>query len=180
MSGSILPDVADGASISDADLFYSTQSGVDKKVTGAQIKAYATPPGTSALIASAIGVDLNTADDTAMTLSAFAAGKFFVVDYVLVTNPSIPLDTAVADVWSAAAGTGQQYSNVGAIFVDALVNPRDWVVGQGSAGAGPTKATLTSTASLGTMLNTAPIVNVNTPQGAAATADFYVYGRVFP
>src|SRR5579859_632436 len=53
--------------------------------------AASAPVGTSALIASAIAVDLNATGDTPMTMSAFATGKFFVVDYALITNPSIDL-----------------------------------------------------------------------------------------
>lgn len=169
MSGSILPDVADGASISDADLFYSTQSGVDKKVTGAQIKAYATPPGTSALIASAIGVDLNTADDTAMTLSAFATGKFFVVEWCIATNADAVLTTVQAGIFSGAGATGQIYGGNSTL---PLTDPRDWQTIPGS--------NTLSGGSLSTMQNTVPFVNVGTPEGAPATADFYVYGRVFP
>jgi hypothetical protein len=125
------------------------------------------PVGTSALIASAIGVDLNTVGDTVMTLSAFASGKYFVVDYPLVTNPSVSLDTAVANVWSGADGTGQSYGSFNNLAL--LVNPRDWIEAAGGA-------TITGN---GTMQNTPPIVNVSTPQGSAATADFYIYGRVF-
>jgi hypothetical protein len=128
------------------------------------------PSGTSALIASAIGVDLNTAGDTPMTLSAFATGKFFVVDYVLATNASTSLTAVVGTVTSGAGGTGQQYWPA-TLGLSSLVVPRDWMT--------PLGANTTAGGSDGTMQNTAPIVNVSVPQGAPATADFYVYGRVF-
>lgn len=170
MSGSVLGGLTAGGDIADADLFYATQSGADRKVTGAQVRAYISP-GASILIASAIGVDLNTAGDTAMTVSAFATGKFFVVDYCLWTNPDATLTTVEGRISSGAGGTGQSYANF-AGDSSGLANPRDWqtVFSNNVAfNGGP-----------GTMQNTAPIVNVATPEGSAATADFYVYGRVFP
>jgi hypothetical protein len=140
-------------------------------------------PGASALIASAIGVDLNATGDTAMTLSAFATGKFFAVDYVLVTNPSVSLSTAVAGVWSGAAGTGNQYGGAAGnanIPLAALVNPRDYMMLAGASSLVELVFAILTSSDVGsTMLDTAPIVNVSTAQGAPATADFYVYGRVF-
>lgn len=126
--------------------------------------------GVPALIASAIGVDLNTAGDTVMTVTAFAAGKFFVVDFCLVTNPSISLTAVVAGVWGGPMGTGQQY--LASNNLSALVNPRDWSSGFG--------LNVVLGSQNGTMNATAPIVNVSTPQGDPATVDFYVFGHVFP
>lgn len=129
------------------------------------------PPGTSALIASAIGVDLNTAADTAMTLSAFATGKFYIVDYAIATNADSSITTAHAGVWSGAAGTGQNFMAPNSGFSGTLVNPTDWALnfGLNTAIAGTN----------GGLVNSAPFVNVSVPQGSAATADFYVFGRVF-
>lgn len=140
------------------------------------ISGGAAPAGVSALIASAIGVNLNETGDTTMTLSSFATGSYFVVDFVLATNASISLDTAQADTWSGAGGTGQQYSNL-SDGLNTLVNPRDWYTN--SSTGGQVNATNGSNGSIGTMQNTAPIVNVSVPQGAPATADFYVFGRLF-
>lgn len=124
--------------------------------------------GTSALIASAIGVNLNATGDTAMTLSAFATGKFFVVDYGLMTNCSIGSVVAAPSIWSAAGATGQSYAS---FATDTISVPRDWVIsGTANAAWG---------GEFGTMQSTTPLVNVGEPQGAPATADFYVYGRVF-
>lgn len=128
------------------------------------------PPGTSALIASAIGVDLNTAGDTTMTLSAFATGKFFVVDYSLWTNPSDALTTVEWAIGSGAGATGQSYA-VQDGPPEGLTDPRDWQVvfgNQVAVNAGP-----------GTMQNTAPVLAVTVEEGSAATADFYIYGRIF-
>lgn len=125
--------------------------------------------GGSVLIASKTGVNLNATGDTTMTLSAFATGKFFVVDYVLATNASTALTTAVVGVFSGAAGSGQEYR--GSSTMEDLATARSWAVpsfGQN---------TVMGTFHAGTMLNTAPIVNVATPEGAPATADFYVFGR---
>lgn len=127
------------------------------------------PPGTSALIASAISVDLNAAGDTAMTLSAFATGNFFVVEWCIATNADAVLTTVQAGIFSGAGATGQIYGGNGTL---PLTDPRDWQTIPGS--------NTLSGGSLSTMQNTVPFVNVGTPEGAPATADFYVYGRVFP
>jgi hypothetical protein len=136
------------------------------------ISSGSAPAGIPALIASAASVDVNTAGDTTMTLSAFAAGNYFVADYALATNPSVPLSAAAAAVWSGAGGTGQQYMNASfGGFATALQNRRDWYAPPGD--------NTPLNAGFGTMQNTAPIVNVSTPEGSPATVDFYVYGRVF-
>lgn len=162
------------ATLDGSELVDGVQAGGNVKITTQAIADLAGgAPGTSALIASAIGVDLDTAGDTASTLSAFATGKFFVVDYCLATNPSTDLtggNFSVA-VSSGAGGSGQLYGGVAA-GTGSLVNPRDWI-------QAALQNTVLANGTGGTMQNTAPIVNVDTPNGAAATADFYVYGRVF-
>lgn len=127
------------------------------------------PPGTSALIATAIGVDLNTVGDTVMTLSAFATGKHYFTDYSVLKNPSGTTLTVSVGVWDTAGGTGQ---NWGQFNQNGLpVGPLNLVGSGGSLGIGNGGNIIAP--------NTAPIVNVSTPEGAPSTADFYVYGRVF-
>ena len=126
--------------------------------------------GESALIASATGVNMNAAGDTAMTLSAFASGKFYTTDYTIIINPGADISATTVGVWSAAGGTGQNYG----LFAPATLNTAGVHNFEGSAGINAV-----SGGANGVMQNTAPLVNVSTPQGAPATADFYVYGRVF-
>jgi hypothetical protein len=142
------------------------------------------------LIASAIGVDLNALGDTVMTLSSFAAGHNYLVDYVLVTNPSVPVaSSVVAGVWQGAGATGQSYTgsytteeNVPLSNYGNFNNPLDFVIlgGRVSVFGGFLVSALTGNGWGGTSANTPPIVNVSGTQGSPATVDFYVYGRLYP
>lgn len=76
MSGSTLPNLTAGAAISDADLFYSTQSGADRKITGAQVKALggiadvtSTYTSNGAIALTDVLSVLNSAGALAMTLA---------------------------------------------------------------------------------------------------------------
>lgn len=130
------------------------------------------PTNESVLLATVIGVNLNAAaTDTVSTFEPWVSGANVVIDAVIVTNPSRSMTTATIGVFSAVSAGGQSYMANQAIT--ALVNPRDYVR------VGPSTANTTTGAisSSGTALSTPPVVRCGTAQGAAATADVYIYGR---
>lgn len=128
----------------------------------------------SGRIAFLTGVDLNTATtDHVMTMDPHVSGRYYIIDYVVFTNPSVSLTTATAGVFSAAAGSGTIIAN-GALA--ALVGIRDTLsafVASASTVTGVISKAYTS-------LATAPIFRVGTAQGAPATCDVFVFGRVMP
>jgi hypothetical protein len=116
--------------------------------------------GKTGLLGSVTGVNLNVgATDTPITM----VSANYIVTSVIVTNASINLTTATSGVFNAAAG-------VGALAADQVLTAL-------------TTSTKFLDATLGgvalTDLQTAATLyaRCGTPQGAAATADFYVFGR---
>jgi hypothetical protein len=133
------------------------------------------PRGESALIASLIGADMNSAHtDQAMVLDAFVSGRYFIVDYFIFTNPSINLTTATCGVFTATGGTGQTLFASRAL--SGLTAAHLYLQAGPEAAATATGA-ISATA---TAIDTAPLVYVGTAQGAAATCDVYAYGRLLP
>jgi hypothetical protein len=130
------------------------------------------PINESVLLAVALGVNLNSGNtDTQAVLEPWVSGADFIVDSVIVTNPSRSMTTATVGVFSAASAGGQAFMANQAIT--ALVNPKDYVR------VGPSSASTTTGAisANGTAIASAPFVRCGTAQGAAATADVYIYGR---
>jgi len=120
------------------------------------------------LLAYKVGVNMNTTNDQALTLSATvpASGSRVIIENVIVTNASISLTTAAGGFYTAASkgGTavvaaGQAYSSLDAAtkFLKCTV-------------------TVNATASgLSTLY-----LALTSAQGQAATADVYVTGYIFP
>jgi hypothetical protein len=107
------------------------------------------------------GVNLNATGDTPVQI---ICSTTFSVSNVILTNASISLTNALAGVFTAPAAGGT------AIVANAAL----------SAATGPTivsQRTVASTAALTNVPNL--FVNVGTAQGAAATADIYIYGYDF-
>lgn len=129
---------------------------------------------TSCRLASAVGIDVNTTNtDTALTFDAHVSGRAFVIDYVLVTNPSRSLTTATGGVFSAVSGSGAIMATEA---LSPLVNPKDYMQRNYNAASTVTGAISKN----GTALNTTLYYRNSTAQGAAATADVYVFGRLIP
>lgn len=160
MSGSTLPDLGDGADISDADLFYTTQSGVDKKVTGTQIKAYAAASGGSNSITLTAGTNL-------------AAG----------TAVAINGSGQAVQTWGAApqiAGTAT-LSGMGVSPAALVLDASHFVAFQGASGAqaGSIDGSLNismgaADTSPGSVSAVAWGANVGLPVAAALTGSLYV------
>jgi len=128
--------------------------------------------GVLRLIGVALGVNVNSVADTPVQL-ILLAGCNFIVQAVDVNNASISLTTAAVSVWSGAAGTGVNIVTTGATNLAGATAPTKNV-----------PLTLAATANT-TVFNQTTQANVlyfkvDTAQGAAATADVYIWGRVLP
>jgi hypothetical protein len=112
------------------------------------------------LLASSIGIDVNSAGDTTLTVSGASR---YIIDKMTVDNASLNLTTATAGVFTGAGGGG-------------VTLAADQVL---TALTATTKyEDLTPEAVVGTDVRTEGTLyfRVGTPQGAAATADFYLFG----
>lgn len=112
------------------------------------------------LLGYAQGVNVNAVGDTVLPI---INSSTYSVKFVVVTNASISLTTAAAGLFTApsAGGTG--------IVANAAL----------SACTGPTVVSERTVASTATQQGQNLYFNVATAQGAAATADVYVYGYDF-
>ena len=116
--------------------------------------------GKTGLLGSVTGVDLNVgATDTPITM----VSANYIVTSVIVTNASINLTTATAGVFNAAAGVGALAADQVLTALTASTKFLDATLGGVALTDLQTAATL--------------YARCGTPQGAAATADFYVFGR---
>jgi hypothetical protein len=118
--------------------------------------------GKTGLLGSVTGVDLNVgATDTPITM----VSANYIVTSVIVTNASINLTTATAGVFNAAAGAGPLAADQVLTALTASTKFLDATLGGVALTDLQTAATL--------------YARCGTPQGVAATADFYVFGRRF-
>jgi hypothetical protein len=116
--------------------------------------------GKTGLLGSVTGVNLNVgATDTPITM----VSANYIVTSVIVTNASINLTTATAGVFNAAAGVGPLAADQVLTALTASTKFLDATLGGVALTDLQTAATL--------------YARCGTPQGAAATADFYVFGR---
>jgi hypothetical protein len=116
--------------------------------------------GKTGLLGSVTGVNLNVgATDTPITM----VSANYIVTSVIVTNASINLTTATAGVFNAAAGAGPLAADQVLTALTASTKFLDATLGGVALTDLQTAATL--------------YARCGTPQGAAATADFYVFGR---
>ena len=116
--------------------------------------------GKTGLLGSVTGVNLNIgATDTPITM----VSANYIVTSVIVTNASINLTTATAGVFNAAAGVGPLAADQVLTALTASTKFLDATLGGVALTDLQTAATL--------------YARCGTPQGAAATADFYVFGR---
>lgn len=118
------------------------------------------------LLGSLIGANMNSTADQRITI--FSAPAKFIIRRIVVTNASVSLTTAVGGIYKAASKAGtavvansQAYSALtsDALFLDLTLNT-------GSS----------ENVTVKTVKNL--FLSLTTAQGAAATADFYVYGDI--
>lgn len=131
-------------------------------------------PSDLRVIAKLLGANFNATTDQALALQiadsdnqvTSGAGDF-ILDKIVVTNASISLTTAVGGVYTAASKGGTAVVANTQVY-SALTASTKWVA-----------LTLANSA-LTDVLNLANLYfSLTTAQGAAATADIYVYGRLF-
>jgi hypothetical protein len=133
--------------------------------------------GVPRIIGYALQVNVNqTNTDTPVTLFLLP-GTNFTVTKLQVNNASVSLTTATASLYTATGGGGGSGT---ALAADQALSALT-VVGVGNA-----NLTLASAAS-NTVLNTTTLgladtlyIRIGTAQGAAATADFYIWGECLP
>lgn len=114
-------------------------------------------------VATLIGANMNVITDQAFVFP-FGAGRKFGVDSIIASNASTSLTTAVGGIYNTAAKGG----------VAIVANTQ---VYSALTGAG-LKVNLTIAAAGATLVANAPIfLSLTTPQGGAATADLYIFGK---
>lgn len=128
------------------------------------------------VVAKLIGANMNVTTDQLLPLQILNADDYsitpagnYMVERILVTNASISLTTAVGGVYTAASKAGSAIVANSQVY-SALTSSVKYVA-----------LTLASIA-LTDVFNAATqslYFSLTTAQGAAATADIYVYGRLF-
>lgn len=119
------------------------------------------------LIGKLIGANMNVTTDQAIAirdLTDYPSDKY-IVEYIVIANASISLTTAVGGFYTAASKSGAIVAN--SQVYSALTAASKFV-----------KATLTGTALTDLQTGANLYLSLTTPQGAAATADVYVFGRL--
>jgi hypothetical protein len=126
--------------------------------------------GITRLIGVVLGANVNqTNTDIAVPL-ILLPGANFIIDSVLINNASISLTTATFGVFSAVSAGGVTIVTAAAVLSGLTTTTSNLV------------ATLAATATT-TVLNQTTVANnlyfrVGTAQGAAATCDVYIWGKV--
>lgn len=109
------------------------------------------------LIASAQGVNLNTVGDT---IAPILASSRVSVQSIIVTNASVDLTTAELAVYTGAGATGTAVKSAYAL----------------SGNTTAAKTVVTAATSTDAITGTPLYIRCTTAQGAAATADVFIYG----
>lgn len=133
-------------------------------------------PSDLRVIAKLIGANFNVTTDQELPIQISDDDDVvtehegdYIVDSIIVRNASTSLTTAVGGVYTAAAKGGSAIVAAGQVY-SALTSAVKW------------KALTLASIALTDVLNGASstlYLSLSTPQGAAATADVYVYGRLF-
>lgn len=109
------------------------------------------------LLASAQGVNLNAVADT---VAPVLTSSRYSVQSVIVTNASVDLTTAQLAVYSGAGATGTAVKSAYAL----------------TGNSTPAKTVVTAATSTDALTGTPLYIRCTTAQGAAATADVFIYG----
>jgi hypothetical protein len=119
------------------------------------------------LVGKLIGANMNVTTDQLIPITAIAEfpSDKYIVEYIVVTNASLSLTTAAGGFYTAASKSGAIVA-AGQVY-SALTAATKFI-----------KATLTGTALTDLQAGTDLYFSLTTGQGAAATADIYVFGRL--
>lgn len=121
-------------------------------------------PGVQQVLFRLIGANMNVTTDQALIPYLWTPGQNYLIERIRVVNASVSLTTAAGGVYTAASKGGN------AIVAAAQAY---------STLTGPTIGLDLTVAAVGNGLQTAiPILSLTTAQGAAATADVYVFGSI--
>jgi len=115
------------------------------------------------------GANMNVTTDQTMTM-LITASDSYIPTAAIAENCSVSLTTAAGSIYSAAAKGGSVIMGSGAAQAFS-----------GCTGTGLTDQLIAATAAQGNLhlpFSTPPILSLTTAQGAAATADVYLYGYV--
>lgn len=131
-------------------------------------------PSDYRIIAKLIGADFNVTTDQLLPLQISDSDSLisadagdFIVDSIIVTNASTSLTTAAGGIYTAASKGGSVVVAAAQVY-SALTAATKYV------------ALTRATSATVDVYNQANLYfSLTTPQGAAATADIYVYGRLF-
>ena len=122
-------------------------------------------PGVASLIGVLKGAIFNTTADQAITLSLPTGISKYVISSIMMTNASTALTTAVGGIYNTTSKGG----------TDIVANTQTYT----TIVAPPTGLlylTRTNAGAYTVFSNATLYLSLTTPQGAAATADIYVYG----
>jgi hypothetical protein len=121
-------------------------------------------PGVDQLLFRLIGANMNVTTDQALVPYLWTPGQNYLIKRIRVVNASLSLTLAAGGIYTAASKAGN------AIVAAAQAY---------SALTGATIGLDATIAAVGNGLQTVtPILSLTTAQGAAATADFYVFGAL--
>ncbi len=120
------------------------------------------------LLGKLVGANMNVTTDQAITVVDVAdyPGAAYIVEFIVVTNASISLTTAAGGFYTAASKGGSAIVAAGQVY-SALTAATKFI-----------KATLAGTALTDRLTGATLYLSLTTGQGAAATADVYVFGRL--
>jgi len=121
------------------------------------------------LIGKLIGANMNSTADQAITIvdiADYPSSKYIITSTdIYVTNASISLTTAAGGIYTAASKSGAIVS--AAQTYSALTTSNKYI-----------RANITGDATTDLLAFSTLYLSLTTPQGAAATADIYIFGQL--
>jgi hypothetical protein len=134
------------------------------------------PQGGIVEIGQIVGANMNVTTDQAIALTLPPGFTRWRLEAIYVNNASISLTTAAGGIYTAAAKAGTAVVAATQVYTT-LTAPGDNAAG--SALALTLYANAATTEFNATQTSAGLFFSLTTAQGAAATADIYVYARVF-
>ncbi len=121
-------------------------------------------PGVQQVLFRLIGANMNATTDQAFVPYLWTPGSTYLIERIRVVNASTSLTLAAGGIYTAASKAGNALVAAGQAY---------------STLTGPTIGLDLTVAAVGNGQQTVtPILSLTTAQGAAATADFYIYGSI--
>ena len=125
------------------------------------------PQAGGQILGSLIGANMNSTGDQPFVMHFDATTEKFAISKILVTNASTSLTTAAGGIYDTAAKGGNAIVAAAQVYTALTA-------------AGKLLSLTIAAAGSGNVFSVAPILSLTTAQGAAATADFYLFGDVLP